>query len=39
MTKPNTPKPQPAPKPQPRPDVGAVMQTLTHSSNTPTETR
>lgn len=39
MTKPNPPKPQSAPTPQPRPDVAAVMQTLTHSDDTPLETR
>ena len=39
MTKPIPPKPQSAPKPQPRPDVTMVMQTLTHSDNTPTEKR
>jgi len=39
MTNPNPPKPQSAPKPQPRPDVSTVMQTLTHSDDTPLETR
>lgn len=39
MTKPTPPQPHSAPKPQPRPDVSMVMQTLTHSDDTPLETR
>jgi len=39
MTKQTSPKPASAPKPQPRPDVAVVMQTLTHSDDTPTVKR
>lgn len=36
MAKPETPQPQPTPE---RPDVDMVMETLTHSDNSPSEKR